>query len=233
MILNYPGGAGGQWLSKILLGHEIKKNPRNFHYQTPSKNRVNIKTALFHNVDPATFDCLYSGSYYFNFFVNVIYKAFLEQSQFQNGNFATQFLRCVDTARHICKFEEIKHLIYFNFDDLLHDPHIFFNQVQLIQQQQQWPEINYDNFLLKRELFFETCVSTQDLFEKFDKTTWVAFVMGQLMNKDIVPTEFLMQDCANLNLTKKFAKLHYSKCDLVKVHHFNTQIKMPAFFATA
>ena len=105
--------------------------------------------------------------------------------------------------------------------------------MQLIQQQQQWPEINYDNFLLKRELFFETCVSTQDLFENFDNTTWVAFVMGQLMNKDIVPTEFLMQDCANLNLTKKFAKLHYSKCDLVKVHHFNTQIKMPAFFATA
>jgi hypothetical protein len=233
MILNYPGGAGGQWLRKILLNYEIKQHSRNFHYTQPDNDYRDIETVATHSVDPSDFDCLYSGSYYFNFFVNVIYKAFLTQSQFRDANFATQFFKCVDTAVHLCKFEDIKHLIYFNFDDLLYCPHKFFDQVQLAKQQHQWAEINYNDFLLKRGFFFETCVDTQDLFENFDSTVWVAFVIGQLMNKDIVPTDFSIGDFTNLNLTKKFAELHYAKCDLVKIHHCETQVKMPEFFATA
>ena len=229
MILNYPGGAGGNWLRKILLNQQLIQDTKNFHYNHLHYNNK-IICCNDHSLNPLDFDYLYSGSYFFNFYVNVIYKHFyLEVDKFNNKNYKETFLECVNTARHICKYDTIKDLIFFNFDDLLFKPEIFLTQVNCLQEKIKIQQTSITDFLQQRKLFFNTCVSTAKLYENFDNNVWVAFVLGQLMTLDIVPTDFVISDYNNQNLCMQFAKANYDKCTLNKVHHFNTNVQLPLF----
>jgi hypothetical protein len=228
IILNFPGGAGGNWLRKVLLNQELKQGTKNFHYNENKNYQISFKK--LHSVDPLDFDYLYSGSYFFNFYVNVIYKHFyLETDKFDNETYNKKFLECVNTARHICKFDTIKHLIFFNFDDLLFAPANFLTQVNYLQKKIQYQETSIDKFLEQKKLFFNTCVSTTELYENFDDSIWVAFVIGQLMNLDIIPTDFVISDYNNKHLCRQFANVNYNKCTLNKVYHFETNVQLPSF----
>jgi len=228
MILNYPGGAGGNWLKKVLLNQPLRQNTKNFHYDRHSNNK--IIGCKDHSLNPLDFDYLYSGSYFFNFYVNVIYKHFyLEVDKFNNKNYKETYLECINTSRHICKYATIKDLIFFNFDNLLFEPETFLIQVNCVQEKIKLQETSITNFLQQRKLFFDTCVSTAELHENFDNSVWVAFVLGQLMNLDIVPTDFVISDYDNQNLCMQFAKANYDKCTLNEVHHFNTNVQLPHF----
>lgn len=230
MILNFPGGAGGNWLRKVLLGHKILLRSRNFHYSTADTNRHEVVCLNTHSIDPADFDWLYSGSYYFNFFANVIFKGVLTDQEFYSKSFDQQFLQCVNTARHICRFHSIKHLIFFNFNDLVNDPLRLFSCIEDVKQKYTWPKLTYQDFLIHRHAYFETCVNTSDLFENFNHPLWLAFLLGQLMNKEITPLDFSIRKSENLGLVKTFAELNYHHCELTDHHCFDSSIKMPNFF---
>ena len=59
MIINYPGGAGGNWLKTVLDGEPNWDSVGvNFH-----KHTVPSKIELVHSLDPNEFEYLYSGSY--------------------------------------------------------------------------------------------------------------------------------------------------------------------------
>jgi hypothetical protein len=226
MILNFPAGAGGNWLIKVLLNQPLRENTKNFHYDYFIDPRLSgLKD---HNINPLEFDYLYSGSYFFNFYMNVMYKHFyLESSHFKNANYNGKFLECVNTARHICKFNTINHLIFFNFDNLLFAPDTFLSQINYLQKKLDLQQTSNIDFAQQRTLFFNTCVSTTDVYENFDNMYWVCFVIGELMNYNCVPTNFLISSYENQDKCKEFAQANYKQCKLTKVHQFNTNVYLP------
>jgi len=223
MILSFPSGAGGNWLRKVILNQPISDSSSNFHYD------YNGATISYnHSIYPFEFDYLYSGDYYFNFYANVLVKHFIaELDSFNTDNYEKTFLACVDTARHVCTFDSLKQIIFFNFDDLLNNTSNFVKQINQIQQQLGIPLVKEQEFLIYRTRFFNTCVNTTTVYENFDNMIWVAFVIGQLMEIECTPDDFAISDYDNQNLCKEFAKTHYELCKLTKVHHFDTNIHLP------
>jgi len=224
MILSFPGGAGGQWLRKVILNNPIADSSLNFHYGFNGEH-ISYK----HSVILSEFDYLYSGSYYFNFYINVLLKHFNQTAWFKKLNYRDTLLECVNTSRHICKFDNLTQHVFLNFNDLLDAPNKFLERVNQLQTILNITQTQEDLFLIYRTRFFNTCVAPAGIYENFDNMIWVAFVLGQLMNLDIVPTDFVITDYDNQNLCMQFAKENYNECTLNKVYHFNTNVQLPRF----
>jgi hypothetical protein len=221
MILSFPGGAGGNWLQKVILNKPIAKDSTNFHYGYTGKH-----ISYNHSVILSEFDYLYSGSYYFNFYINVLSKFFNESEFFKEQNYSSMLLEYVNTARHICKFDNLTQHIFLNFDHLIDNPNKFLGCVNQLQTILNVPQTQESEFLLYRDRFFSTCVDPSGIYENFDNMVWTTFVIGQLMNFDCTPLDFSIADFANQDLCKKFAKEHYGLCKLNKVHHFDTNVHL-------
>ena len=58
---------------------------------------------------------------------------------------------------------------------------------------------------------------------------WVCFVIGQLMDYDCIPTDFLITSFDNQDKCKEFAKKNYHLCKLTNVKFFDTPIHLPNF----
>jgi hypothetical protein len=226
MILSFPGGAGGNWLNKVISNQPILSGTVNFHYR-------HYQSHLFfiHETDTTKFDYLYSGESYFNFYINALLKCFIhEQNIFNAVSYKESFLTCVNTARYICKYEQIKEHIFLNFDDLINSPEVFLGQVNRIQDELKIHCTNISDFIEYQKTFISTCVNPINLYENFDNMFWVCFVIGQLMNYDCVPDDFIISDPSNQHKCKKFAEQNYHRCKLNKVHFFDTNIHLPESF---
>jgi hypothetical protein len=224
MILSYPGGVGANWLVKVINQTPILSGRVNFHYDR-SKNR---SISLVHETDVTKFDYLYSGSSYFNFYINVLLKYFIHEARiFDSDQYATSFLTCVNTARYICKFEQINEHLFFNFDELVNAPAVFVTKVNQLQTKLGVGITGIEDFIKQRDIFISTCVNPLGVYENFDNMFWVCFVIGQLMNYDCVPTDFIISDPDNQDKCKKFAEQNYYRCKLNKVYMFDTKIHLP------
>lgn len=225
MIISFSGGSGGNWLKQTIQQQPLKNKQSHFHNHKVGTSCQQIY--LIHETDVSKFDYLLSGSHYFNFFINVIYKHFFLDSQFhQVRSYKDYYTECVNTARYLCSFEKIKNSIYFNFDNLIYNDIQFYN---CIVNACPMTTLSIDDFIQRKNAFFNTQVETQDIFENFDSPIWVSFVLGQLMNHNIVPTDFSIYEKANQKLSAEFAKKHYEHCQLTKVHHFNSGVILPEF----
>ena len=221
MIVSFPGGSGGNWLQAVFENEHMAEPKVNFHNRSLNK----LSTKFIHSLDPSEFDYLLSGSYYFNFFVNVVYKYFHYEKNFtQSSSYKDSYTGCVNTARYLCEFETIKNLIFFNFDDLIHNDSKFYHCIKSAKPSL---SLSYNEFLHKKNLFFNTMVNTQDVYENFDNQLWVTFVLGQLMHHGIVPGDFSIYEKENQARATEFAKTHYRTCKLIQVHHFNTNVFLP------
>lgn len=226
MILSYTGGVGGNWLAKVINQNLILPNKVNFHYDR-GKNR---SIRLVHELDVTKFDYLYSGSCYFNFFTNCWLKHYIhEQNIFNTIPYEKSLLACVATAMHICKFDQIKDHIFFNFDELVDMPAAFLNKVNQLQTKLGIGITGIEDFIKQRDIFISTCVNTLDVYENFDNMYWVCFVIGELMNYNCVPKNFLISLYENQDKCKEFAQENYKKCKLTKVRQFNTNVYLPNF----
>ena len=220
MIISFPGGAGGNWLKSVLEEDYIEANTVNFH----KHNRWGFVT-LSHVLDPAKFDYLLSGNYYFNFFVNVIYKWFHNDMNFTKvKDYKNYYTECVNTAKYICQFDGIKQHIYFDFKHLIDEDKKFYKCILAARPNL---ELSYVDFIYKKNLFFQTMVDTRDIYENFDNQIWVTFVLGQLMNHQIIPDNFSIYDPENQKLSAEFAKRYYDHCKLIDVHHFDSKVTLP------
>jgi hypothetical protein len=226
MIISFPGGAGGNWLAKVLHHSLISTNSVNFHQ--PGRHNVLFDLHICHELDPVKFDFLLSGTSYFNFYLNVLFKLFHhERNVFEEQSYKDAFLICVNSARFLCKFDNIKHHVYFNFDDLVLTPELFYQKIIQAQSTYKIPVIQREYFLAARTSFLNTCVNPKQVFENFDNMFWVTFVLGQLMNQDIVPSEFLIHEYHNQARCKEFAQINYYRCGLSNVHYLDTAVFMP------
>ena len=221
MIISFPGGAGGNWLKTVIdYQPTAHRNKINFHQHT-----VKSDVQLIHSLHPSEFDCLYSGSYYFNFYVNVMYKYFYAETDlFTHNNYKEYYTKCVNTAKYICLFDTIKDLISLNFDCLLGDPESFYQSLQ--QHAPSWT-MDFSDFSNRKTDFFSTFVETENLFENFDNQFWVTFVLGQLMNQDIYPQDFSIYDPSTQHLSSQFAQDNYKFCQLKNNHNFKTGVTLP------
>jgi len=221
MIISFPPGAGGNWLKCVIENEFIGHSKVNFHYHRPNRHVAKV----VHEFDTLKFDYLLSGDYYFNFFVNVVYKLFYYQLDFTNtSSFKEYYTECVNTARYLCQFETIKDHIFFNFNDLIYNDAKFYHNIISTA-----PNLNlsYLEFVDKKNLFFKTMVNTQNLYENFDNQIWVTFVLGQLMNHNITPEHFSIYEPGSKKLAAEFARKHYCYCKLTQIHHFNSSVFLP------
>lgn len=212
--MSFPGGAGGNWLLHLLHNVPIGNSRINFHdtsWYGSHKNKIKLE----HELDPSKFNFLYSGTSYLNFYLNVMFKLFhWDYKVFEKKPYQEHFLLSVNTARFICKFENIKDHIFFNYDSLILDPMTFYETVQTFKKDLKLPSIDYKSFLNYREVFLTTNIQPNEIFENFDNFFWVTFVLGYLMNENIVPTDFQISAPENFDECKKFVKQHYQRNNL-------------------
>ena len=223
--ISFPGGSGGNWLRAVIEQEPLLDNQIHFHSH-PRKQGLLVETS--HSTNPSEFDYLFSGSYYFNFFVNVVYKCFHMGNRFtETGTYQDYYTESVNTARYLCSFAQLTDLIFFNFDDLITNDRPFFQQITNAFPESQ---LLYPTFLQYKNAFFKTMVRTDNLYENFDSQIWVTFLLGQLMNYDIVPKDFSIYNKDNQHLATQFVKDNYKHCQLRNVHHFDSNIVMPNLF---
>jgi len=223
--ISFPGGAGGNWLISTLNFESIQHNTINFHKHSTNKN-YNIR--LVHELDQNKFDYLFSGKSYFNFYVNVLYKCFHKEFDiFNTTSYKTHFLECINTARFICAFDKIFDRVFFNFEDLVNSPEKFYKKLHEFQTVNKFDKLNYEDFATRQQKFISTCVNISEIYENFDNMIWVCFVLGQLMNSDIVPNDFFIFEKQNQQKCIDFALDQYHNCRLRQVQHFDSNVCLP------
>jgi hypothetical protein len=225
--ISFAPGAGGNWLENLLCNESLPSNPVNFHlHDRTQTKKYSIK--LFHELDPTKFDYLLSGKSYFNFYLNVIYKCFHHDLDiFNQTDYKTYFLECVNTARFVCRFDQINDHVFFDYDDLIDTPGNFYAQLYKFQIKHSYDTISEEDFLLRRNRYIDTCVNPATIKHNFDNMFWVCFVIGQLMNSNLAPRDFLMHEYQNQDRCKQFALDNYHQCTLTKIHTVDTNIFMP------
>jgi hypothetical protein len=223
--ISFPGGAGGNWLASVINFEEYQKDLAHFHKHTKNKN---YNFVVIHELDPTKFDYLYSGKSYFNFYLNVVYKLFHHDLNiFTQTDYRTHFLECVNTARFLCKFDQIYDHVFFNYDDLIDSPVNFYRQLYTFQKDNSYDICSEEDFLLHRNMYVDTCVNPIGIEHNFDNMFWVCFVIGQLMNLELVPKDFSIYEYQNQDECKQFALDNYQHCTLTKIHNIDTNIFMP------
>lgn len=223
ITISYPGGSGGNWLKKVILHTPIQSNKVNFH-----SIHVDTKICIVHQIDSSKFDYLLSGKCYFNFYLNVLYKYFLtEEKIFDQQDYQTCFLQCVNTANHLCSFDSIYKFVYFDFDHLIQQPQQFHQQLVAFQDNHNFSQTTWNDFELKKSIFEQTCVNPKDVYENWGNIFWVAWVLGQLMNKRTIPKDFDIRSKQNQALCRQFAQENYHLCDHLHYHFFDTKVSLP------
>jgi hypothetical protein len=225
IYISFPGGAGGNWLLNLLQNESLPVNLIHFH----KHNYTQIKKVLLvHELDTEKFNYLLSGKSYFNFYLNVVYKHFHNDFDiFNQTDYKTHFLECVNTARFLCKFDQIYDHVFFNYDDLIDAPDDFYTQLYKFQIDNSCDIISKEDFLLRRNRYVDTCVNPIPIKHNFDNMFWVCFVIGQLMNLNLVPDDFLIHEHQNQDRCKQFAFDNYHRCTLNKIHDIDTNVFMP------
>lgn len=227
--ISFTIGGGGNWLQSMINFEELDPNPVNFHQHKKNKNyNFEMSVGTEDSLDPTKFDYLFSGKAYFNFYINQLYKEYHHEFDYFNQNdYKTCFLKCVDTARFICRFDKIYDHTFFNFDDLINFPNKFYNKLIEFQTVNKFDQTTFEDFSTRREKYISTCPIITELYENFDNMIWVCFILGQLLHLGIYPTDFFMYEQENQQKCIKFAKDHYNKCLLNNAHHFNSSICLP------
>jgi hypothetical protein len=225
--ISFPGGAGGNWLLNLLCNESLPSDPTNFHKHN-YKQIYKYSIKLVHELDITKFNYLYSGKSYFNFYLNFIYKcSHNDLDIFNQTDYKTYFLECVNSARFLCRFDQIYDYIFFNYDDLIDVPENFYGQLCKFQIKNSHDTISEEDFLLRRDQYIATCVNPATVKHNFDNMFWVCFVIGQLMNLNLVPQDFLIHEYQNQDRCKQFASDNYQRCTLTKIHDFDTNVFMP------
>jgi hypothetical protein len=220
--ISFPGGAGGQWLLRVLLNFDDDFNRIHFHGSGAFQSVIpgsGIDTC--HELDPAQFTHLLGGDYYFNFYANVVYKLFHHDlNWFKTKSYQHNLLNCVNNAKFICAFANIRNRVTFDWHHLIHSPTEFYQAVVSAQQQVNKQKISFEKFLYYRDLFLSTCVNIQPLWQNWDNMLWISWVLGQLMEQNIVPLDFSISDPENQYRCINFARENYAACKFDTTHVF-------------
>ncbi len=224
IIINFPGGAGGNWLCSIIDYAEnssIENNLINFH--STKKYHVNY----VHSLDTTGYDYIFSGKSIFNFYLNVLYKFFQNERNITNKDYQTRSMKYFEVSRFLFDFINVNRSIDLNFDDLISNDIKFYNKIINMQQSHNLMKIPYDEFLYRKSKFFKTCVNPDSVINNFDNPVWVFFLLGILDRINISPTDqehFYMFKEENFNKAKNFAFKYFYNVPNIEYYKFDTDV---------
>lgn len=232
--INFADGCGGNWLSTVITRAEISANKIiNFHGQAQNPIR------LLHSLEMSDHDYVFSGSYVFNFWLNVIYKLFCASPEhggagnFLSADYEKKFLRLYGMGCYLHRYVRIHQDPYFHFDDLISDDRIFYSKVVAVQRKYQFAEISYHDFSQRKQLFFSTCVDPLTIYQNQDNLLWTIFLLSYLNSIDIIPHDhnhFLVGKKENQTLCRQFVEDNIHYIGVIKCHQFQTGIFLPEIF---
>lgn len=231
VTINFPGGAGGNWLISILTSEPLPTGPvLNWHNHAKSKYENPFR--LVHHLNDQ-YDILYSGTYYFNFYLNLLFKHYLVDANFQ-PTYQQRFDKMFEVARWLWDWHQIhSHKpADLSFDDLVTNRLTFYESMCRLQESHDLPCTKVNEFETRRNLFFETCVKSDDQFENFNSMTFVIFVLAWLERQGHYPhehTHFIMNDPKNQHRCKKFVSEHYHLCPTIQHYVFDSGRECPDF----
>lgn len=232
VVFSHPPGAGGNWLENLLHHGDLTKRPHhiNFHDNEQTfQNWDHLEIVRIHSLNPNEFSHLFSGSHFFNFYANILFKYWhYKQNVFTPDNYHNALLSTVQTARYLSQFASVNQLIYFDFDHLINRPSDFYQQVNRFAQTYEIPVVPEDDFEARRQCFLQTMIDVNGLYENFDNMIWVCFILGQLMEKNLAP-DFPIAQKENQSLCKQFAKDHYVHCDPGTIYLGESNLKITNF----
>lgn len=224
ITINFPGGAGGNWLCSIIDFAEnssIENHLINFH--NTKKCHVNY----IHSLDTTGYDYIFSGKSIFNFYLNVVHKFYQYERNITNKDYQTRSKKYFEVSRFLFDFINVNRSIDLNFDDLVSDNIKFYNKIIDVQQAHNLITIPHDEFLYRKSKFFKTCVNPDPVFKNFDNPVWVFFLLGILDRIDISPSgqeHFYMFQEEDFNRAKNFVfKYFYNVPDIV-YYKFDTDV---------
>lgn len=209
-------------LSTCILSPLPQANYVNFHQVARENNWIKA----IHYRDDSNEGLFFSGSCYFNFFLNHVYKFYHYEQNLFSTSYENYWQSVVAVAFGICKFHVHADKLTFNFDELIKNPAVFYDSVKKFQKNNNKPVLEYEDFLIRREKFIASCVNSCGIAENFDNLIWVAFVLGQLMIHGVYP-EFSIKEIGNQNNCKQFAKENYHKCQLNNFYNFKNTVLLP------
>lgn len=229
--INFPGGAGGNWLVSVLI-LEPESSASRVHWH--DRSVIDNPFYLEHRLDDE-FDLLFSGTYCFNFYLNVLFKKYLTDRLF-GCTYQQRFDKMYEVARWLYDWNSIQgpKKSDFLFDDLIKNHLTFYQSVCRIQQSHNLPCININEFDRRRDLFLASCVKSDDQFGNLDDMTFVIFVLAWLERQGFYPhesTHFVMNHPDNQHLCKKFAFEHYHLCPPIQSHVFASGRPCPDFLS--
>lgn len=236
--LCYVPGSGGNWLRRIVIKEPLQSGSANFHrdcngnlgrfgHLSSSLGKLVPGVDLIHHYT-SHHDYFFSGTCYFNFYLNKLYKFDqIENKFFDQFHYTKWVNKCLHTAQWIFDFE--KHIDHcnINFVDLVHDPKEFLQQANQICNQISVPVLTSDEFLPLRAQFLETCVNPDSVYENWNNMFWVLFVVAELELRGITPQDFAVNDPNEVQNLISFAKNNYHACTLKHVVPISSNVCMP------
>jgi hypothetical protein len=239
IIISYIGGGGGNWLNKAILSKPLDFYKANFHDMTQTAVvEPNAPVICRHEIDPAKFDYLLTGSCYFNFYLNLLAKTFyfdncrLLADGRKRGDiidWKTFFLRCVGVSKYVCEYDVIKLHIFFDFADLINQPQVFFEKFCYIQNLQSLPTTTRADFEQQRIKFINTCPNGNSIYQNWQNPVWPAFILGQLAAKNIHPVKPITGP-GDFDYIVQFAKKNWEHVTLLDTIDIGTSLELPNEF---
>lgn len=227
--ISYINGIGGNWLRRVILNYPTISTKGNFHRVFPRDEYFRDNEPLLLTHDFENFDYVYYGEYWFNFYLNQVYKLdHLDRNIFSTQSYRECFLQCM-TETHIVKYRSLADQAFFKFEDLLFDTDKFLECVHHVQNQLQIEKVSRTSFLESRNNFFSTCVDVEDIYNNKDNTFWICYALGELQCLGFDP-EFIVSDLANKERCVEFIEDHrHHLIQDMKIYKFNSGIVMPEF----
>ena len=226
-------GIGGQWLKKVILNIPTSGIKGHFHDNVARTTETKSFNKLFTGHMHKEFDYLYYGEYWFNFYLNQVYKHLhLRMNIFSTQSYEKCFLQCV-TEAHMIEFRSLADRAFFKFEDLLCNPEKFLWCVHQLQGQLQVEKISQESFFNSRKHYFSTCVDVNDSYNNTDNIFYICYALGELKCVGFTPTHFLINDPTNREKCLEYIHQHrkYLMSD-IPVYHFNSAVTMPNFTTT-
>lgn len=215
-----------------MLISESLPASRVLHWHQHTDPNLKNPFQLAHRLDDL-YDILYSGSFFFNFYLNILHKFYAIDKKF-NPTYQDRFNKMFEVARWLHDWSVTYHNKQADliFDDLISNHLTFFENTTKIQQSHNLPCIDLAAFNRRRLLFFETCVKSATCFENFDNMTFVIFVLAWLERQGSFPHQhehFIMNDIHAQDQCKQFALDNYQRCPILRNFVFEQGTNCPDF----
>lgn len=180
LIINFPGGAGGNWLSNLIFNIETKlhKVPtNNLEYHNSPKSKL---VKLTHNID-ADIGINYNTVYCFNVYINVIIKG--NSNSLECLSAVDKIQLCDNHAENVIKWSTQR--IDLDYAWVYTDIEKFVNVLKtlLAKLNVQEPDIEY--ILRSIARFKETCPDPMLYFADYTSPIWLGWCTGYLRHNNI------------------------------------------------